>query len=126
MGQAAYEKTVNIDTNPAPANSANMDRGGELLDDTKFTNSAGYRSRIYGLRDWTISLTLEYEPSDPAFTALKDAWLNRNTVDVEYLPDGSTGISGSAVVESFNLSGAVADKETVEVTLQGDSELTSV
>lgn len=126
MSRAAYEKTVNIDTNEAPANSASMDMGGELLDDTKFTNSAGYRSRFYGLRDWSVSITLEQEPSDDAYSALKDAWMNRNDVDVEYLPDGSNGYSGTGVVESFNMSGAVSDKETVEVTIQGSGELTSV
>ncbi len=126
MSQAAYEKTVKVGTNEVPANSASMDMGGEILDDTKFTNSAGYRSRFYGLRDWSISLTLEYEPSDTAFTELKDAWLNRNDVEMEYLPDGTTGYSGTGVVESFNHSGAVGDKETVEVTIQGNGELTSV
>jgi len=126
MSQAAYEKTINVDTNEAPANSASMDMGGEILDDTKFTNVAGYRSRFYGLRDWSMSLTLEHSPSDPAFTALKSAWLNREGVDVEYLPDGTAGFSGVGVVESFNYSGAVADKETVEVTIQGNGQLTEV
>lgn len=131
MGQAAYEKTINISSdggteyNEAPANSAGLDLGGDLLDDTKFTNSAGYRSRIYGLRDWTLNLTLEGEFDDTAFGALKDAWLNRNAIDMQYLPDGtvSNGLEGPAKVESFNYSGDVGDKETVEVTLQGSGEL---
>ena len=126
MGQAAYEKVVNINTTEAPANSASLDAGGDLLDDTTFANNAGYRSRIYGLRDWSISLTLEHEPSNTAFTDLKDAWLNRSTVDVEYLPDGTAGLSGTGVVESFNYSGDVGGKETVEVTIQGDGALSSV
>lgn len=133
MGQAAYEKTINISTdggstyNEAPASSAGLDLGGDLLDDTKFSNSAGYRSRIYGLRDWTLNLTLEGEFSDTAFGDLKDAWLNRNAIDMQYLPDGTTGngLEGPAKVESFNYSGDVGDKETVEVTLQGSGELVS-
>lgn len=131
MGQAAYEKTINISSdsgstwNEAPANSGGLDLGGDLLDDTKFTNSAGYRSRIYGLRDWTLNLTLELEASDTAFTDLKEAWLNRNAIDMQYLPDGSTstGLEGPGKVESFNYSGDVGDKETVEVTIQGSGEL---
>lgn len=126
MSQAAYKKTVNIDTNPAPANSASLDLGGDLLDDTKFTNSAAYRSRIYGLRDWTLNLTLEQEPSDSAYTALKDAWLNGNTVNMEYLPDGTSGLSGTGVVESFNYSGDPGSKETVDVTVQCNGALSSV
>lgn len=133
MGTAAYQKTINISSdggstyNEAPANSAGLDLGGDLLEDTKFSNSAGYRSRIYGLRDWTLNLTLELEPSDTAFGDLKDAWLNRNDIDMQYLPDGTTsnGLEGTCTVESFNYSGDVGDKETVEVTIQGNGELTT-
>ena len=133
MGQAAYEKTVNISSdggttyNEAPANSAGLDLGGDLLDDTKFSNSHAYRTRIYGLRDWTLNMTLELEPSETAFSDLKSAWMNGTDISMQYLPDGtvSTGLEGPAKVESFNYSGDVGDKETVDVTIQGSGELTA-
>lgn len=134
MGQAAYQKTINVSddggsTNAeAPANTGNLNQGGDVLDDTEMSLSHAFRSRLYGLRDWSVDMTLEYEPgSSTAFQILRDAWLNRNNVFVQYLPDGTiaNGFEGSTVVETFNMSGEVGGKETVEVTLQADGELSA-
>ena len=135
MSQAAYQKTVNIKDSSqstgfveAEANTASMDHGGDLLDDTQMALSNAYRSRIYGLRDWSVSLTMELnQGSSTAFNILRDAWINQRSIDVQYLPDGTVGngFEGTALVESFNLSGDVGGKETVDVTLQADGAISA-
>lgn len=136
MSQAAYQKTVNVKDDSdsagtyveAPANTASLNEAGDVLDDTEMSLSHAFRTRIYGLRDWSVSMTLELsQGSSSAFKLLRDAWLNSTLVTVQYLPDGTTGngFEGTAVVESINLSGDVGGKETVEVSLQGDGQLSA-
>lgn len=136
MSQAAYSKKVEVKDDgdsagtyvEAPATSASLSEGGDVLDDTEMSLSHAFRTRIYGLRDWSVSMTMELvQGTDTAFKTLRDAWLNQTKVTVRYLPDGTTnnGFEGTAVVESFDLSGDVAGKETVEVSLQADGQLSA-
>lgn len=135
MSQAAYSKSIMVkDTAQstgfveAEANTASLDHAGDLLDDTQMSLSHAYRTRIYGLRDWSVSMTLELvQGSDKAFTILRDAWLNQRSIDCQYLPDGTTanGFEGTALVESISMSGEVAGKETVDITLQADGPLSA-
>jgi len=133
MSQAAFIKKIKIRD---PADSAGgfddveatdgaLNHGGVILDDTEMASNAGFRSRIYGLRDWSVTFTAEYSPTRQSLVDLRAAWLNRTKVDVQYLPDGTigNGFQGKALVESFNLSGDIEGKETVSVTLQGDDAL---
>lgn len=134
MSQAAYQKTINVSDDggstfvEAPANSGNLNHAGDVLDDTTMANSHAFRTRLYGLRDWSIDLTMEYTPgTDSAFELIRNAWLNQTVLTAQYLPDGTTanGFQGSVVVETFNMSGDVGGKETVEVTLQADGQLSA-
>lgn len=130
MSQAAYQKTINISSdggstyNEVNANSASLDLAGDLLDETKFKNNNEYRQRIYGLRDWTLNLTCLVE-DDTALQNLKKAWFNNSEINIQYFPDGSNGLAGPGLVESFNPSGDVGDMDTVEITIQGNGQLTS-
>jgi len=117
--QAAHAKVVNIDGNPAPANSANLARGGTLLDDTNFAD-ANYISRITGLRDYSVNLSCPYDSGDTAIAAIITKWASGAAVAVQYLHDGTNGWAGSCLVESCNISGDVAGLETFEAVLQGD------
>lgn len=130
MGQGAWEKKVKISSDGTqwydlPATTASLNQGGDLLDDTDMATNAGYRSRIYGLRDWSVSATSNWAPGNQAFAIVRDAWLNRNKVHIQYLPDGTTtnGFQGEALVETFNHSGDVGGLETVEITLQAGGPL---
>ncbi len=129
MSQAGYLKRVHVfdgssTWHEVPATSASLDAGGDVLDDTTFM-SGGNRSRIYGIRDWSLSLTLQYDTTDDAFITIRDAWMNREEVSFRYLPDGTNGLAGDGVVETFNMSGGVDDLETVDVTIQAASVLTA-
>ncbi len=133
MSLDAYVKKVKVGTsgtgpwNDVPATTASLNQGGDVLDDTDLATNAGYRSRALGLHDWSVSCTANYAPADTALTAIRDAWLNRTALYVQYLPDGTTtnGFQGPVVVESFNLSGEVGGLETVEISLQADGALSA-
>ena len=132
MGQGAWEKKVkvsadDIDYYDLPATTASLNWGGDVLDDTDMATNDGYRSRIYCLKDWSVSATSNWAPGNDGFDLLIDAWQNRTEVYVKYLPNGqdASGFKGKAIVETFNLSGDVGGLETVEISLQAAGPLGS-
>lgn len=131
MSLAAYQKTVQVKSTGStaygvvPANAASLNLPAELLDDTDFT-STGFRSRIIGLRDWNVSLTVLHDAGSTVIDEVRSAWISATKLDVQYLPNGTNGFSGSAYVETFSMSGDVGGLETIEVTLQPDSALSTV
>lgn len=130
MAQAAYLKTVQIKTTGStaytalPANTASISLGGDVLDDTDFT-STGFRSRILGLRDWSVSGTINYDDTSTVVATIRSAWLNRTTLDVQYLPNGTNGFAGQVVVESLDMSGDVGSLETADFSLQAKGALST-
>ena len=130
MSQAAYEKKVKIETSPGvfedvAAETASLNLGGDVLDDTEMATNAGFRSRILGLHDWSVSLSVRWSGTNAALAAIRNNWANRTNVKVQYLPDGTTpnGFQGEAVVESFNLGGDVGSLEMVDISLQADGAI---
>lgn len=130
MGQGAWQKKVKVSSDGTqwydlPATTASLNLGGDVLDDTDMATNAGYRSRIYGLKDWSVSATSNWAPSNQGFTIVRDAWMNRTTIHAQYLPDGTTtnGLEGQVLVETFNMSGDVGGLETVEISLQAAGPL---
>jgi hypothetical protein len=136
VSQAAYNKKVKESaiaggagayTTIGGVNSANLSLGGEMLDDTAFSDAPdGFRSRIQGLNDCSMTITADYNSADPGQTAIYNAWLNRSEIWFQYLPNGVAGFKFRGVVESFELSGEVAGKEQLSVTIQGDGGLAIV
>ena len=135
MSVAAYVKQIRVaaddgDGAPTgdwflvPANTASLNQGGTLLDDT-ILGSHGYRSRLVGIIDWGVSMTVNFEPANDAIQLIRNAQLTRALVHVRYLPDGTleNGYQGPTVVETFNSSGGVDDLESVEVSLQSNGAL---
>lgn len=134
MSQAGYEKRVSMSTNDSPHVMVNMpfttatlNHGGDVLDDTNMRDisASGMRSRLLGLRDWSISGTMLYDTSLAVVSDLRDAWLNRTELFVNYLPDGTVpnGFGGPVVVETFNMNGEVGGLEQVEVSLLAAGDL---
>lgn len=123
MSQAAYQKALQIKTTGSTvwldlnANDATMNLGSELLDDTDFT-STGYRSRIAGIKDYSLDVSAFWDSSDTAFNTVRSALLAGTKLDFRYLPDGSNGFTGTVLVETFGHSGGVGDLESVEITMQ--------
>src|SRR5574341_1010464 len=137
MASAAYPKVVKYSTAESGTyvvvddlDDCTISFNGEVLDDTAFSTShPGFRSRLIGLLDVNISLSGNYSTA-AGQTALRTAFFNRNPVFIQFLPTGSTsgnGFQTSFVIESYEIAGAIADKNTVSFSLQGDSTgITSV
>lgn len=147
MSQAAYQKKVRISADDGatwhdlPATSPSLEIGGDVLDDTDLATNAGYRSRCYGLHDWSANADSNYKPttgnapndSASGATALKlcrDAKLNRTGLKFRYLPTGSvtdgTGLEGDVLVETYGGSGEVGGLETVSISLQANGLLAAI
>ncbi len=128
MSQAGFEKKIKVKVGGSfvevPATTASMDAGGDVLDTTTFM-SGGNRSRIYGIRDWSMSMTLVYDTDDVGFREIRNAWTGREDVEIMYLPDGEAevGVKGVGVVETFSVSGSVDDLANAEVTIQANGVL---
>jgi len=147
MGQAAYNKKVRISSDSGvtwldlPATSPSMEIGGDVLDDTNLATNEGYRSRCYGLNDWSASADSNYvKPTGTPATdatsgaagllAVRDAKMNRTTLLFRYLPTGDdndgTGLEGAVIVETYGAAGEVGGLETVSVSLQPNGPLAAV
>ena len=123
--QAAYSKKVKVGSDALNCSSATLNRGAELLDDTEMANNAGYRTHITGLRGWSINASGPYDQANAAMAAIEAAWVSGAAVTVSYLFDGTNGYTGSATVETVNISGDVAGLETFECTLQSAGALSA-
>ncbi len=76
-----------------------------------------------GLKSWTGTLELNYDPSDAAQIDM----LIGESIDVEFYPDSntaSTKFTGTGIVTSHSRSGALADMVGSSVSLQGTGALT--
>lgn len=131
MASAAYPKVVRYSTAESGTyvvvddlDDCSISFNGEVLDDTAFsTGHPGYRSRLIGLFDVSMSLSGNYSTA-AGQAAIRTAFFARNPIWIQYLPTGSTsgnGFQTSFVVESCEIAGAIADKNTVSFSLQGDS-----
>lgn len=139
MATAGYDKLIRFsaELTAAPttasikkleASSASLNHGGDVLDDTNMATMTGdadfgFRSRILGLRDVSISMTVIWIPGDADQITVRNAWLNRTRLTFQYIPGGTVanGFQFIGVIESINLSGDVGGLETAEITIQGDS-----
>lgn len=144
-GQAAYIKKLEVSPDAGttwyklPATSPSLEIGGDVLDDTEMATNAGYRSRVHGLSDFSVSADSIFKPltgvalTDAAsgakgFDVIKTAKLTRATIMMRYLPTGTVdanGLKGNVIVETFGHSGDVGGLETVSISLQGNGALTA-
>ena len=137
MATAAYPKLLKCSTAEGGTyitvddlDDCSISFNGEILDDTAFsTGHPGYRSRLVGLFDVSISGSGNYSTA-AGQAAIRTAFFARNPIWIQYLPTGSTsgnGFQTSFVIESCEIAGAIADKNTISFSLQGDSTgITSV
>ena len=142
---ASYNKKVQISDDEGanwydiPATSPSLEIGGDILDNTELATNAGYRTRIYGLHDWSSSAdsnftaltgdaTTDAQSGAKALIVIRNAKLNRTRLMYRYLPTGSTtdgtGLQGGVVVENYGSSGEVGGLETVSISLQADGPVT--
>lgn len=136
MAQAAYVKRVQIATasggtyRTIPFTSANLNRGGTMLEDTELVANSGHRSRQIGLLDWSVGGSANWKASGVGRTALNTLYsglTSRLRLWVRYLPAGTgnlaVGFRGPVRVESINGSGDVDGLETLDISLQSTGRL---
>lgn len=113
-------------TTIAGTNSYSVDLGTEVLEDTSFDQTAangGFRTRIYGLTDASVTLE-QISKVDKRF---QDKLKERARVFLEIAPGGgSERIRGYFIIENANMSGEVSGLEMESITLQLDGEMDSV
>jgi len=133
MAQSAYKKQILVSSDNSTwveveATSVSLNLGSELLDATTFASTEGWRSRVSGIKDWSISAEAIFTPNNAALTAMRSSNINGTVIYVRYLPDGTNanGFQGQVVVESFNMSGDVSGLETVSISMQGNGALGDV
>lgn len=54
------------------------------------------------------------------------AYLSGDVIDVQYLPDGTTGLTGECIVTDVSLSGGLESMNTFECNLQGTGQVSAV
>ena len=108
MALAGHEVTLNVGVNELDGiKSFSVSNDNELLDETDFADTSGFRKRFQGLQDGTISISGDYEPSDTAQAAIRAAKTAGTTVTIELLYDGTSGDSVVCHVENFQINAEV-------------------
>lgn len=122
---------------------ASLDRTGDSIDITHFCSKSGFKQYIQGLKEFSISMSGSYEPANdaqglldyaaesnlqnapgnPTNPLVPVAPLSNNEIFIMYLIQDDTlgqysGWAARFTVENFNQSGAVADKENVDITVK--------
>lgn len=76
MAEASYEKKIQISVDDGsnwlslPTTDATLNNAGEALDTTEMETNSGYRTRILGLLDWSITGSAIFSDAHTALTAL--------------------------------------------------------
>lgn len=131
-GQVGYQKVVQVKTTGStaytdlPADSATLNLGRDLLEDTDFSTT-GWRSRVAGLKDYSLNAPMFYGSTNSGVNIIRSAVLSGANLDFRYLPNGTEGFQGRVLCGNFSLSGDVGGLERVDVTLESDgTALTTV
>lgn len=131
-GQAAYKSKLQVSTDDTvyhdiPATSPSFEIGGDVIDTTELKTNAGYRTRINGLHDCSVTADANFLSSDPALIMLLNAKTTRTPVYIRYYPDASDtafSLVAQFVVETFGLSGDTGGLVSASIPLQGTSDVT--
>ncbi len=105
-------------------NDATFAINGEIVDISAF-GEQGFRRTLQNLIDADITISGFYDPDDTdGQVALRSAVLNQDSVNVSVLPDGTSGFSCDAFVESFEVTTGVEGAVEVSISMQSDGEIT--
>ncbi len=103
----------------------------------------GQSGDVGALEEETINMVLSvpsvdnmYSPFSADFTSATslsravriaiEAYLSGDVIDVQYLPNGTTGLTGECIVTDVSLSGGLESMNTFECSLQGTDQVSTV
>jgi predicted secreted protein len=116
----------------AGMNTVSFSLNGEVLDTTAFDGGA-FRTKIHGLRDFSVSVSGDWDASDAAYTLIKANFLDSSTallhVRVLFDPSAaglSQGYECQVLCESLEINGSVDGKVEVSFSLTSISALVIV
>jgi len=93
------------------------------IDITSF-DSAGWRERMQGIKEWSGSFEGNFKPEDTAGqAALINAWITGQKVTLELQVNSTVKFSGDALV-TLNIETPVDDKASFSCDFQGTGPLT--
>lgn len=108
MALAGHEVKINVGVNELDGiKSFSVSNENDMLDETDFADTSGFRKRFQGLQDGNISLSGDYEAADTAQVALRAAKAAGTTVTIQLLYDGTNGDSVVCHVENFSINAEV-------------------
>lgn len=87
------------------------------------TRESSWRQTGLALKDGSVEFTMLWDTSDAAFTAIKDAWLNKTNIALAILDGskatvGTQGLWADFVVTSFGREEPLEEGVTVPVTVK--------
>lgn len=109
----------------ANMNSASMNRSGENLDITTFTQS--YINRLQGLKDCSYSVSGFHDAGDTnGQTVIETAFENDSDLFVQFLPNGTAGWKQQVRVASIDIDVDVAGVVSKSYSLEGTGAISTV
>ena len=110
--------------------SATLSRSAELVEDTAMT-TAGFRSRIAGLQDWSLEVTFKQDFDSSEVDETLYSRIGGSVISVVMTPTsaaaapGNPSFTGNCILESYQpLAGGVGELSVVTATFQGVGALT--
>lgn len=95
----------------------------DLLDVTDFKDTTGFKLKLAGLKDGTVSLSGDFEGADAPQALLRSSWSSGSSVWCTFHFDpsaaaGSRGFQVECKVENYNISASVDGKVEFSCSLQ--------
>jgi predicted secreted protein len=95
---------------------------GQVVDDSEF--GVDWNQRLQGLKDWKISASGNFRPTDATGqVAIRSSLINDTDLYCQFLPDNGTtanaGLKGQVLVAKFSIEDAIDGSASVSIELQG-------
>ena len=85
--------------------------------DITVRGSGGWKATAASIKDASVSFDMIWDPADPGFTAIKDAFFNDAVIGMQVLDKvGGTGIEADFVITNFSRNEPVNDVLKASVT----------
>lgn len=111
-------------TKVAEINQWSVDFKAETKEITSF-DSNGWKEFLQTVNEWSGKIEGNFKPTDTTGqAALINAFLNGNTVSVEFRIDSTKKITGTAYIESIGLEAKVDDVQTFKADFRGTGQPT--
>lgn len=108
------------------ANESTITISREVIDVTTLGGS-GWHDRIYGIKDWSVSLPNLWQSGGAVSALIRNSILNGTDLYIRIDVDGTSSnrFSGKVIYEGIEIGLNLSDAVSTSGTLQGNGELTA-